>query len=48
MYKTNAKIGGMVQYFDIAQYQTDRGLRWIAWYYMPLESIEDLTNEGEE
>lgn len=39
MLLNNAKLGGLVQYFDIQQ--TLDG-KWIAWYYAEIQSDDDL------
>lgn len=45
MYKTNAKHGLQLQYFDIQQITDGNGkFSWIAWFYINLESIGDLEN----
>lgn len=46
MFQTNARIGGMIEYFDIQQYTENGKQKWIAWYYTKLKDLSELEGEG--
>jgi hypothetical protein len=44
MFLTNSRKGAMLEYFGIQSYEDRDKTRWIAWFYEPLDRIEDLDN----
>lgn len=49
MLKTNARVGGFLQFLNIQSYTNEQGqLTWVAWYYEPVQSEKDLIESGTE
>lgn len=49
MFLTNARAGTQYKYFDIQQFNDEKGKsKWVAWFYKNIKDIGELENDDAE